>query len=223
MTLPALTSLVVTDPKQRGTAGEGHPADGPSLVNKKEARNCRLAGHGRIPAHYFLSVPAPSLSRITDGRGRKSRRYHRHAFRRNHRRPVTSPVVCRGSRICSRPASPRKPSILAEVDRYVVSFGKDTKGKQRLVITDEPTVKRTEEPDSEVAACHRVRRRKRVEKGETIVDGMNPIRMTSSGCSASSALAGYHRQGDPGRLSPAGCENQRQAHRGHHPADAAQG
>jgi DNA-directed RNA polymerase subunit beta' len=75
---------------------------------------------------------------------------------------------------------PKDPAILAERSG-VVSFGKDTKGKQRLIIKDRR--QRARRADPEVPSGHRVRRRARA-KGETIVDG-EPIRTTSCACWAS--------------------------------------
>jgi DNA-directed RNA polymerase subunit beta' len=63
---------------------------------------------------------------------------------------------------------PKEPSILAEVSG-IVSFGKDTKGKQRLVITQDDG-----ETYEELIPKWRhviVFEGERVEKGETIVDG----------------------------------------------------
>jgi DNA-directed RNA polymerase subunit beta' len=99
-----------------------------------------------------------------------------------------------------------------------ISFGKDTKGKQRLVITDMDGVpheyliskgKHVTVHDGQV-----------VQKGETIVDGpsRSPRHHAPAGHRGAGAL--HHRR-NPGRLSPAGREDQRQAHRGHGAADAA--
>jgi len=115
--------------------------------------------------------------------------------------------------------SPKDAGVLAEVTG-TVSFGKDTKGKQRLVITDFdgvaheyliPKDKHVTAHDGQV-----------VQKGEMIVDGpVDPQDILR--------LQGYrgagplHHRRSAGRLPPAGCEDQRQAHRGDRAPDAAAG
>src|SRR6478752_3408475 len=88
-------------------------------------------------------------------------------FRRRLRKPATSRAACRAWRNCSRRAR-KDAGTLAEVTG-TVSFGKDTKGKQRLVITDLdgvaheyliPKDKHVTAHDGQV-----------VNKGEIIVDG----------------------------------------------------
>ena len=113
--------------------------------------------------------------------------------------------------------SPKDAGVLAEVTG-TVSFGKDTKGKQRLVITDLdgvaheyliPKDKHVMAHDGQV-----------VNKGEMIVDGpADPhdiLRLLGV-----EALARYIMQRGAGRLPPAGREDQRQAHRSDRAADAA--
>jgi hypothetical protein len=56
------------------------------------------------------------------------------ASRRRARRRATSPVVCRVSLTLFEARKPKEPAILAEISG-TVSFGKETKGKRRLVIT----------------------------------------------------------------------------------------
>ena len=62
---------------------------------------------------------------------------------------------------------PKEPAVLAEVSG-TVSFGSETKGKRRLVITSESGEKGGADP--EVASPQRVRGRQ-VEPGEVITDG----------------------------------------------------
>ena len=113
---------------------------------------------------------------------------------------------------------PKDPAILAE-KTGTVSFGKETKGKRRLVITDETTEK-YEELIPKWRQLN-VFEGEQVERGEVIADGEpNPhdiLRL--QGVGVAGQLPGAR---DPGRLSPAGREDQRQAHRGDHPPDAAQ-
>ncbi len=63
---------------------------------------------------------------------------------------------------------PKDPAVLAEVSG-IVSFGKDTKGKQRLIIKDVDGNDH-EETDPEVSQII-VFEGEHVEKGETVVDG----------------------------------------------------
>ena len=72
------------------------------------------------------------------------------------RRPATSPVVCRALPICSKHVVRKRAAILAEISG-TISFGKETKGKRRLVITRPMVAIRTRD-DSEVASPERVRR-----------------------------------------------------------------
>ena len=113
--------------------------------------------------------------------------------------------------------SPKDAGLLAEVTG-TVSFGKDTKGKQRLVITDLdgvaheyliPKDKHVTAHDGQV-----------VNKGESIVDGPADPHDILRLLGRRGARALHHRRG-AGRLPAAGREDQRQAHRGDRPADAA--
>ena len=113
---------------------------------------------------------------------------------------------------------PKDPAILAEKSG-TVSFGKETKGKRRLVITgeDEREVRRA---DPEVAPAQRVRRRRRDARRSDRRRRAEPARHPApAGRRVAGQLPGAR---DPGRLSPAGREDQRQAHRSDHPPDAAQ-
>ena len=135
--ITGLTSLIVTDPKQRGSAGK----DVRPMISLADAKGKELFLAGtKIPAHYFLQ--AGSIVQMQDGQDVN-----------------VGDVVAR---------KPKEPSILAEVSG-IVSFGKDTKGKQRLVITMDDG-----ETYEELIPKWRhviVFEGERVEKGETIVDG----------------------------------------------------
>ena len=78
---------------------------------------------------------------------------------------------------------PKEPAILAE-SSGTVSFGKETKGKRRLVITDDGW-REARGADSEVAPAQRVRRRTRGE-GRSRSPTASRIRTTSCVCRASS-------------------------------------
>jgi DNA-directed RNA polymerase subunit beta' len=160
--ITGLTSLIVTDPKQRGAAGKDvRPMI--SLVNKRGKELC-LAGT-EIPAHYFLQ--AGSIVQMQDGQdvevGDVVARIPQESSKT---RDITGGLPRVADLFEAR--KPKEPSILAEVSG-IVSFGKDTKGKQRLVITKDDG-----ENYEELIPKWRhviVFEGERVEKGETIVDG----------------------------------------------------
>ncbi len=160
--ITGLTSLIVTDPKQRGSAGKDvRPMI--SLMGKK-GKELFLAGT-EIPAHYFLQ--AGSIVQMHDGQdvnvGDVLARIPQESSKT---RDITGGLPRVADLFEAR--KPKEPSILAEVSG-IVSFGKDTKGKQRLVITQD-----NGENYEELIPKWRhviVFEGERVEKGETIVDG----------------------------------------------------
>jgi DNA-directed RNA polymerase subunit beta' len=160
--ITGLTSLVVTDPKQRGTAGKDlRPMI--SLVDKN-GKELMLAGTD-IPAHYFLQ--AGSIVQMQDGQdvqvGDVLARIPQESSKT---RDITGGLPRVADLFEAR--KPKEPAILAEVSG-IISFGKDTKGKQRLVITMDDG-----ENYEELIPKWRhviVFEGERVEKGETIVDG----------------------------------------------------
>jgi len=160
--ITGLTSLVVTEPKQRGSAGKDlRPMI--SLVDGRGRELC-LAGT-EIPAHYFLQ--AGSIVQMQDGQevnvGDVVARIPQESSKT---RDITGGLPRVADLFEAR--KPKEPSVLAEVSG-IVSFGKDTKGKQRLVITQDDG-----ETYEELIPKWRhviVFEGERVEKGETIVDG----------------------------------------------------
>jgi len=157
-----LTSLIVTDPKQRGAEGKDlRPMI--SLVNRK-GKELYLAGT-EIPAHYFLQ--AGSIVQMRDGQNVKvGDVLARIPQESSKTRDITGGLPRVADLFEAR--KPKEASILAEVSG-IVSFGKDTKGKQRLVITQDDG-----EHYEELIPKWRhviVFEGERVEKGETIVIG----------------------------------------------------
>jgi DNA-directed RNA polymerase subunit beta' len=160
--ITGLTSLVVTDPKQRGSAGKDlRPMI--SLVDKRGKDLC-LAGTD-VAAHYFLQ--AGSIVQMQDGQdvqvGDVLARIPQESSKT---RDITGGLPRVADLFEAR--KPKEPAILAEVSG-IVSFGKDTKGKQRLVITQV-----NGETHEELIPKWRhviVFEGEQVEKGETIVDG----------------------------------------------------
>jgi DNA-directed RNA polymerase subunit beta' len=160
--ITGLTSLVITDPKQRGSAGKDlRPMI--SLMDEN-GKDLFLAGT-EIPAHYFLQ--AGSIVQMADGQkvnvGDVLARIPQESSKT---RDITGGLPRVADLFEAR--RPKEPSILAE-ESGIVSFGKDTKGKQRLVITKDDG-----ENYEELIPKWRhviVFEGERVEKGETIVDG----------------------------------------------------
>ncbi|HKJ16707.1 MAG TPA: DNA-directed RNA polymerase subunit beta' [Xanthomonadales bacterium] len=160
--ITGLTSLIVTDPKQRGAAGKDlRPMI--SLLDKKGKELC--LANTEIPAHYFLQ--SGSIVQMRDGQdvnvGDVLARIPQESSKT---RDITGGLPRVADLFEAR--KPKEPSILAEVSG-IVSFGKDTKGKQRLVITQDDS-----EHYEELIPKWRhiiVFEGERVEKGETVVDG----------------------------------------------------
>ncbi len=157
-----LTSLEVTDPKQRGTAAK----DLRPMVKLLAGDGSDLMITGtEIPANYNL--PAGAIIGLKDGDtvgvGDAVARIPQESSKT---RDITGGLPRVADLFEAR--KPKEPSILAEISG-VVSFGKETKGKQRLVIT--PT-----EGDVYEALIPKWRHvttfeGEQVEKGEVIAEG----------------------------------------------------
>jgi DNA-directed RNA polymerase subunit beta' len=123
-----LVSTVITDPKQRGSAGKDlRPMV--KLVDSK-GQELKLAGTD-IPAHYFL--PPGAIVSMQDGSdvqvGDVVARIPQESSKT---RDITGGLPRVADLFEAR--KPKESAILAEVSG-VVSFGKETKGKQRVMIT----------------------------------------------------------------------------------------
>ncbi|MEO5342578.1 MAG: DNA-directed RNA polymerase subunit beta' [Gammaproteobacteria bacterium SHHR-1] len=161
-----LSSLVVMDPKQRPSSGK----DMRPLVKLLDAdgKDLNIAGTD-IPAHYFL--PSGAIVSMTDGAevgvGDVVARIPQESSKT---RDITGGLPRVADLFEAR--KPKDPAILAE-RTGTVSFGKDTKGKQRLIITDA-------EGDTHEELIPKWRNvnvfeGEQVEKGEVIADGeLNP-------------------------------------------------
>jgi DNA-directed RNA polymerase subunit beta' len=161
-----LSSLGVMDPKQRPSAGK----DMRPMVKlvDNEGNDLNIAGTD-IPAHYFLSADA--IVSVQDGAlvqvGDVLARIPQESSKT---RDITGGLPRVADLFEAR--KPKDPAILAEVSG-TVSFGKDTKGKQRLIITDADGV-----AHEELIPKWRhvnVFEGEHVERGEVISDGeLNP-------------------------------------------------
>jgi DNA-directed RNA polymerase subunit beta' len=157
-----LTSMVVTDPKTRGAGGKEMRAM-IKLVDAK-GKDIFLPGSG-LPAHYplptntIISVEAGT----TVGAGDVIARIPQETSKT---RDITGGLPRVADLFEAR--RPKEPAILAEISG-VVSFGKETKGKRRLMITN---------PEGEVFEelipkwRHvNVFEGEHVERGEVVADG----------------------------------------------------
>ncbi|RJQ48124.1 MAG: DNA-directed RNA polymerase subunit beta' [Gammaproteobacteria bacterium] len=157
-----LTSMVVTDPKQRGAAGKDlRPMV--HLVDEK-GRELKIPGSD-VAAHYYL--PPGAIISLEDGArvgvGDVIARIPQESTKT---RDITGGLPRVADLFEAR--KPKEPAILAEISG-TVSFGKDTKGKQRLIITGA-----NGEVHEELIPKWRhftVFEGEHVERGEVIVDG----------------------------------------------------
>jgi len=136
-------------------------------------------------------------------------------------RPATSPAVCRGLRNCSRPAS-RRTRRLSRKSRAPSAFGRDYKNKRRISI--EPMDKNEETREylipkgkAHPSAGRRYRRKRRLHRRRQSGAARH------SGDQGHRGTRGLPGQRNPGGLPAAGRADQRQAHRGDCPPDAAEG
>jgi DNA-directed RNA polymerase subunit beta' len=160
--LTGLESVVVTDPKRRGTAAK----DLRPTVRLLDAQGNDLSLPGTdIPAQYFL--PAGAIVSISDGAevgvGDVVARIPQASSKT---RDITGGLPRVADLFEAR--KPKEQAILAERSG-IVSFGKDTKGKQRLIIKDADG----EEHEELIPKWRHVIvfEGEHVEKGETVVDG----------------------------------------------------
>jgi len=160
--ITGLSSIVVTDPKQRGTQGKDlRPAI--KLIDAK-GKEVKIAGT-EIPAHYAL--PGGAIVSVEDGAqvgvGDVLARIPQESSKT---RDITGGLPRVADLFEAR--KPKEPAILAE-RTGTISFGKDTKGKQRVIITDESS----EQYETLIPKWRQmtVFEGEHVEKGETIADG----------------------------------------------------
>ncbi len=158
-----LSSLVVTDPKQRGSTGKDLR---PMVKLVDEKGNDVFIPGTELPANYFL--PAGAIVNLADGAevgvGDVVARIPQESSKT---RDITGGLPRVADLFEAR--KPKEPAILAEISG-TLSFGKETKGKQRLIIT--PTD--GSDPHEELIPKWRhvtVFEGEHVEKGEVIVEG----------------------------------------------------
>jgi len=161
-----LTALVVIDPKQRPSAGK----DLRPMVKLLDENDQELNIAGTdIPARYFL--PSGAIVGVADGAevgvGDVLARIPQESTKT---RDITGGLPRVADLFEAR--KPKEPALLAEASG-TISFGKDTKGKQRLIITtDEGEI--IEELIPKWRHVN-VFEGERVERGEIVSDGeLNP-------------------------------------------------
>src|SRR3954466_3699778 len=159
--LTGLESNVVTDPKRRGTqAKDLRPM---VRLEDKKGKDLKLPGTD-IPAQYFL--PAGAIVSLQNGAevgvGDVVARIPQETSKT---RDITGGLPRVADLFEAR--KPKEPAILAERSG-VISFGKDTKGKQRLIIKDVDG----NEHEELIPKWRQVIvfEGEHVEKGETVVD-----------------------------------------------------
>ncbi len=127
--ITGLANLVIADVKARGSAAK----DMRPMVKLVDGKGKELKIPGTdLPAHYVL--PPKTVINVSDGEevnvGDVIARLAQESFKT---RDITGGLPRVADLFEAR--KPKEPAILAEITG-TISFGKDTKGKQRLVITD---------------------------------------------------------------------------------------
>jgi len=162
--ITGLTDIVITDHKQRGGSSKDlRPMV--KLVDKKTDEDVCIAGTD-LPAQYFL--PEGAIINLQDGDDVKvGDVVARIPQESSKTRDITGGLPRVADLFEAR--KPKEPAILAE-KTGTVSFGKETKGKQRLVITGNDNTDNYEELIPKWRQID-VFEGQAVEKGETIAEG----------------------------------------------------
>ena len=157
-----LTSMIVRDPKQRGTASK----DMRPMVKLVDGKGEDLLLVGTdIPAQYFL--PGGAIVTVSDGGevgiGDVLARIPQESSKT---RDITGGLPRVADLFEAR--KPKDPALMAEISG-TISFGKETKGKQRLVITP----KEGDVHEELIPKWRHVSvfEGEHIEKGEMLVDG----------------------------------------------------
>ncbi|MFP6802810.1 MAG: DNA-directed RNA polymerase subunit beta' [Pseudomonadales bacterium] len=167
--LTGLTSISTIDPKDRPSAGKDTRPAVRLVDDKGEALN--LAGTD-VPAHYFMEANA--ILSLEDGEhieaGDVIARIPQESSKT---RDITGGLPRVADLFEAR--KPKEAAVLAEITG-TVSFGKETKGKRRLVITPQDTSELPEGSDHYEVLIPKWRHMtvfegEHVEKGEVVSDG----------------------------------------------------
>jgi DNA-directed RNA polymerase subunit beta' len=160
--ITGLSALVVIDPKQRPSSGKDMR---PMVKLIDDSGNDLCIAGTDIPANYYL--PAGAIVNITDGSsvqiGDVIARIPQESSKT---RDITGGLPRVADLFEAR--KPKEPAIMAEITG-TVSFGKETKGKQRLVITGD----NNEQYEELIPKWRHINvfEGEHVERGEVIADG----------------------------------------------------
>ncbi len=159
--ITGLTNIVVMEPKQR----PANAKDMRPTIKLVDARGKELKIPGTEQAAHYL-LPAKAMINVNDGQEIKvGDVIARLAQETAKTRDITGGLPRVAELFEAR--KPKEPAVLAEISG-TISFGKETKGKQRIVITSDDEVYEVLIPKW----CHvGVFEGEHVEKGESIVDG----------------------------------------------------
>ncbi|MCS5710259.1 DNA-directed RNA polymerase subunit beta' [Candidatus Berkiella aquae] len=164
--LTGLSSIVISDAKQYRSSSGKELRPMLKLVDENGEDLC-LAGTS-LPAHYFLSANA--IANVEDGQQIKvGDVLARIPQETSKTRDITGGLPRVADLFEAR--KPKEPAILAEISG-IVSFGKETKGKRRLVITSQEGGESHEELIPKWRHVG-VFEGEYVERGEVIADGPN--------------------------------------------------
>ncbi len=160
--LTGLTSFIITDPKQRGSAGK----DLRPMVRLEDKKGKPIMIPGSdVPAQYFL--PPGAVINIQNGQDVAVGDFLARIPQASSKtRDITGGLPRVADLFEAR--KPKDPAIQAETSG-IVSFGKDTKGKNRLVITQADG----EKVESLIPKWRQiiVFEGEHVEKGDVVVEG----------------------------------------------------
>lgn len=181
--ITGLTNMIILDPKQRPS----HAKDMRPVVKLVDGKGKELKIPGTdITAQYPL--PPKAIVTVTDGKevnvGDVIARLPQESAKT---RDITGGLPRVADLFEAR--KPKEPAVLAEISG-LVSFGKDTKGKQRLVITDT----NGEQYEELIPKWRHINvfEGEHIEKGEAVVDGP-PMPHDILRLKGIHALAGYIR------------------------------
>ncbi len=160
--ITGLTNMIILDPKQRSS----HAKDMRPVVKLVDGKGKELKIPGTdVPAQYPL--PPKAIITVTDGKevkvGDVIAMLPQESLKT---RDITGGLPRVADLFEAR--KPKEPAVLAEISG-TVSFGKDTKGKQRLVITDA----NGEQYEELIPKWRHINvfEGEHIEKGEAVVDG----------------------------------------------------
>jgi DNA-directed RNA polymerase subunit beta' len=167
--LTGLSSISVMDAGERPAAGKDiRPAV--SLVDDKGKELCLV--NTTVPAHYFLP-PGAQVSLVNGAKINTGDIIARIPQEGSKTRDITGGLPRVADLFEAR--KPKEPAILAEISG-TVSFGKETKGKRRLIITPTDNVTMPDGSDHYEALIPKWRHMsvfegEHVEKGEVVSEG----------------------------------------------------